>query len=305
MNDLLAIVVALLPDLSLIALGGLMGARLSARLGPEIWAGLDRLNFLILFPALLFVSAAARPIAPGDALAAGLAVWSVMGLGFAAARLLRPWGPERPVDFAGAWQTAYRFNTAIAFVAVAAMPIEAAATMALAVGMAVPVANLLAVGALSQGAPGGWGSRLRAVATNPFLLASLAGVLVGLSGRAVPTVAFGALDRLAQAAVPLALVSIGATMDWRAALRPGRFEAALSAIKLMALPAAALAAAPWLTDDPVLIAVTVVFAALPTASAAHVLAAAYGADRRLASTLVAQSTLLGCLTLPLWIAWSS
>jgi len=46
----------------------------------------------------------------------------------------------------------------------------------------------------------------------------------------------------------------------------------------------------------------IVFAALPTASAAHILAGAFGADRRAPFMLIAQSTLLSCITLPLWIA---
>jgi malonate transporter len=52
---------------------------------------------------------------------------------------------------------------------------------------------------------------------------------------------------------------------------------------------------------PAIGTVLVVFAALPTASAAHVLAAGFGASRELVATLVAQSTLLGAVTLPIWI----
>jgi malonate transporter len=51
----------------------------------------------------------------------------------------------------------------------------------------------------------------------------------------------------------------------------------------------------------VLAGTLVLFAALPTASAAHVLAAGFGADRELSATSVAQSTLLSALTLPLWL----
>ena len=50
-----------------------------------------------------------------------------------------------------------------------------------------------------------------------------------------------------------------------------------------------------------LIATLLVFAALPTASAAHVLASAFGADRERVATIIAQSTLLSGITLPLWI----
>ena len=302
MTDLLDAIIAVLPglapDAGLIVLGGFVGAKL----GPQAWAGLDRLNFLVLFPALIFVSAAGRPIPVGEVAVVGAVVWAVMGLGFALASLLRPWGPPRAVDFAAAWQTGYRFNTALAFVAVGAMPVAVASQMSIAVGLAVPLANLLAVGALARATARGWGGALRGAALNPFLLASLAGLAVCLSGWSPPGPPMAALDRLAAAAVPLALVTIGATMDWRSVLRLGRLSGGLAAIKLIALPLAALLAVPQVTDDPALVALAVVFAALPTASAAPALARAYGADAGAVSTLVAQSTLLGLVTLPIWIA---
>ena len=46
------ILAALLPDFALIALGGVL-----ARMIPEAgWAAIDRLNFWVLFPALIFVA---------------------------------------------------------------------------------------------------------------------------------------------------------------------------------------------------------------------------------------------------------
>lgn len=123
------------------------------RLSKTAWTGLDRLNFEHLFPALLFTAAAARLFAPA-----------------------------RFPDFTGASQTAWRFNTAMGFVAVATL---------------------------------------------------------------ITCLGFGA--------------------------------------------------------DPAITATLTVFAALPTASASHVLSAAFGADRRLTATIVAQGTLLATITLPLWI----
>lgn len=297
MDNLLSIVLSLLPDLILIVLGGVI----SKRITPDIWAGIDRLNFLVLFPALLFISASARPIAIAEIASVGVGVWAIIGIGFGCGLLLRPWGPASFLDFAGTWQTAWRFNTAIAFVAASTMPAAVSGLLPVAIGLAVPVANVLAVGALSRGR-GGWKARLIAIATNPFLLASLAGIFIGVSGIALPKVPVQALSRLSEAAVPMALLSIGATMDWKAVFRLDRFYGGLNAIKLLVLPFAVWIAGPYLTDDTALVALLIVFAALPTASAAHILAGAFGADRRAPSILIAQSTLLSCVTLPLWIA---
>lgn len=298
MSPILAV---LLPDALVMALG-----RAMARFVPPAgWEAVDRLNFLLLFPALIFQAAARGAPSPGEALAIGGGVWAILLLGLALGWLARPFGPRSFLDFAGAWQTAWRFNTALGLVAVQALPPDAHGLMPIAIGFAVPLANVLAVVALSRGGALGPLQTLRMVALNPFFLASSLGLALGAAGLVLPHLLAAALARLADAAIPLALLSIGAALDWRALARLDPFLAALSTIKLVALPAATLAATRLLGAPPELSAALVVFAALPTASGSHVLASVFGADRRLSALAIAQSTLLGCVTLPLWIAAAS
>ncbi|SPF75070.1 hypothetical protein ALP8811_00054 [Aliiroseovarius pelagivivens] len=293
----LSIFLGLLPSFLLIGLGGLVRGRLS----DNAWQGLDRLNFEILFPALLFVAAASRPIEISQVVTMAPVVWAILGIGLGLGWLTRPLGPERFLDFAGAWQVTWRFNTALGLVAVALLQNGGLGEMAVAVGMGVPVANLFAVSALSRGGAFGLKQTLTKIALNPFLLASLSGLCVGLLKIQIPQPIMAPLELLAKAAIPIALLSIGATMDWRALARLDRFSAAIAAIKLVALPAFALACGVALGLSPGIASVLVVFAALPTASAAHVLASAFGAERRLVATLIAQTTLLSAISLPLWI----
>ncbi|MCL4674698.1 MAG: AEC family transporter [Pararhodobacter sp.] len=291
------ILTGLVPSFLLVGLGGLVRRRLSE----NAWTGLDRLNFEILFPALLFTAAASRPMDLSRVVVIAPAVWAILTLGLIAGYAARRFGPARFLDFAGAWQTAWRFNTAMGFVAVATLTQADAALMAVVAGMAVPVANIFAVSVLSRGGALGFAATVQRVALNPFLLASVLGVAVGLSGWTPPTLVMAPLVLLAQAAIPIALMSIGATMDWRALARLDAFSGILVGVKLLVLPAATLVACLVLGADPSITAILTMFAALPTASAAHVLAAGFGADRRLSATVVAQSTLLAALTLPLWI----
>ncbi|TWI80721.1 hypothetical protein JM93_03935 [Roseibium hamelinense] len=285
----------LLPDLALIGLG----AFLATRIDDTAWKALDRLNFSVLFPALLFVAASSRPIALSDLLSIGLAVLGILGLGLAAGFFLRRYGPREWIDFAGAWQTAWRFNTALAFVAVQAFSDTVAGYLAVAIGMAVPMANILAVGALT----GGSGSRARQIleiVRNPFLIASLAGVGVGLGGVTLPELPNQVVARLAEAALPLTLLSLGAALDWSIMFRMTRFNSGLHVVKLLLLPGCVLTACLALAVPGPICAALTLFAALPTASAAHVLASRYGADRALVACIVTQSSLIGCLTLPIW-----
>ncbi|WP_323035692.1 AEC family transporter [Pararhodobacter sp.] len=291
------ILAGLVPSFLLVGLGGIVRGRLSE----NAWTGLDKLNFEILFPALLFTAAASRPMDVSRVVVIGPSVWAILTLGLVAGYTARRFGPERFLDFAGAWQTAWRFNTAMGFVAVATLTRADAAMMAVVAGMAVPVANIFAVSVLSRGGNLGFWATVKRVALNPFLLASVGGVIVGLSGFPVPVLIMAPLQLLAQAAIPIALISVGATMDWRALGRFDAFSGILVGVKLLLLPAATLTACVLLGADPAILSILTMFAALPTASAAHVLASGFGADRILSATVVAQGTLLAALTLPLWI----
>ena len=292
-----AVLAGLVPSFLLVGLGGLVRRRLSE----NAWTGLDRLNFELLFPALLFTAAAARPMDLARVAVIGPAVWAILTLGLVAGFAARRFGPESFLDFAGAWQTAWRFNTAMGFVAVATLSHADAGLMAVVAGMAVPLANIFAVSALSRGGNLGFWATVRRVVLNPFLLASVAGVMVGISGWMPPALLMAPLVLLAQAAIPVALLSIGATMDWRALARMDAFSGVLVGVKLLLLPAVTFAVCRLLGADLAVTQILTMFAALPTASAAHVLAAGFGADRMLTATVVAQSTLLAAISLPLWI----
>jgi hypothetical protein len=265
------------------------------------WQGIDKLNFLLLFPALIFASALRSPPATADLLVMGPGVWAGMAFACGLAWLVRGWGPATYLDFAGMWQTAWRFNTALAIVAAQALPEAYRGLMSIAIGVAVPVANVLAVSALSRGQKMSWAKTLAQVLSNSFLIASVAGVTFSILQIHLPDLVMQSVTKLAQAAVPVALLSIGASVNWRALARMDRFEVALNAIKLVILPGVTFLFATLLGVAEGPLVVLTVFAALPTASAAHVLASVYGAERERVATLIAQSTLLGCITVPVWL----
>ncbi|MEP2534098.1 AEC family transporter [Shimia sp.] len=293
-----AILIGLTPSFLLVGLGGLIRGRLSQ----NAWQGLDKLNFEILFPALLFVAASTREIRPTAIVTIAPVVWGLLAVGLIVAWRARRYGPERFLDFAGAWQTAWRFNSALAFVAVGVTELADPALMAVCIGMAVPMSNAIAVAVLSRGGSMGVWATLRKVALNPFLLASLSGVAVGLSDWQIPAPVLAPLRMLAEAAIPIALISVGATMNWGALARLDRFSGVICASKLIVTPLVAVGVSLALGLPGAVAVVVVIWAALPTASGAHVLAAGFGADRVLSATLVAQTTLLASVTLPVWIA---
>lgn len=294
------VLITLIPDFMIIAIGFLLGKTIDT----TTWQHIDRLNYFVLYPALLFGAASRRSIDPTT-----LALFGALGFAIITSALIlsvllyrfRPLSPR--VDAAGLMQCAWRFNTALGFVAAGAMLQHApavGAALAVLVGVSIPLANLYAVVLLTRGQTlTGW-VVAREVALNPFLLASVAGVLVALAGWSLPSIPRAAVDRLADAALPLVLLSVGAALRSVALWPPERFTLVLHLIKLAVLPAGVLLVCSVFHWRGIAPATALIFAALPTASAAHVLAARYGANRGRVALAITQSTALSLITLPLW-----
>jgi malonate transporter and related proteins len=291
---------SLLPDFLLILLGSAL--RRWLHLGDHFWTGLEKLVYFVLFPALLFNSIARANLAFATAapllLVGLLTMMTGMALGGAARWLF----PISPVSFASQFQCAFRFNTYIGL-AVAAKLHGAAgiAAMGLLTGAMVPPANIAAVGMLARH---GGVSLWRELAKNPLVLATFAGILWNLTGLGLPAPAAQFLGRLAEAAIALGLLAVGAALKLDG--RPGGGYAAgawFLAVKLLALPVAALALARLMGLTGLYFDVALAFAALPTASSAYILAQRMGGDGRSVAWLISVSTLLAMVTLPLWLAF--
>ncbi len=292
---------ALLPDFLLILLGHAL--RRWLHLGDHFWSGLEKLVYFVLFPALLFNSLARAQLAFATAapmLLAGLLVMATgMALGLAARWLF----PMPFASFASQFQCAFRFNTYIGLAVAAKLYGTAGiAAMGLLSGAMVPPANIAAVGMLARnGGAGMW----RELSRNPLVLATLAGLAWNVTGMPLPGPAAQFLGRLAEAAIALGLLAVGAALKLDG--RPGggyRAAAWFLAVKLVALPLSALALARMLGLSGLHFDMVLVYAALPTASSAYILAQRMGGDGRSVAWLISASTLLAMVTLPLWLAFA-
>jgi predicted permease len=110
------------------------------------------------------------------------------------------------------------------------------------------------------------------------------------------------LQRIGLAALPLGLMAVGAGLTLGALRSSPALAAALLAIRHAVLPIVAIALTAALALPPAQRAIVILFSALPTAASAYVLAARMGGDGSFVAGLVTLSTLLGMLSIPLWLA---
>ena len=287
----------LLPDFLLILLGYLL-IRITDW-GNDFWAGLEKLVYFVLFPALLFVSTSRTPLdfhATGKLLQVALiAVASGIALGWLAKPLFKP----GHMIFESGVQTAFRFNSYIGLaVAFRLGGEQATSLMALIIGFAVPMANMAALHALAYRNKG---NLLTEMAKNPLLLATASGTLFNVSGGVLPEVATLLLSRMGSVSIALGLLMVGAGLKLNGLSEARGISAYFIGVKLIVLPAIALVLSRAFELPPLQMQIAVIFCALPTASSAYVLAARMGGNAPLVAFLISAGTLLSIVTLPMWL----
>ena len=288
----------LLPDFLLIAAGFVL-CRFTP-LDRTLWAGVERLVYVVLFPALLFGSIVRNPLDLGTAAPVAVAALTVTAVGVMLAYALRlaP-GVDARLHASGA-QVAFRFNSYVALALADRLGGAAGvAWMAVIVSVCVPACNVAAVWPLAR--QGGQGY-LRELARNPLIIATVSGLVFNLLGLRLPELAATTLSRIGAAALPLGLMAVGAGLQMGALREAPLLAGALLAIRHLALPAVAVASVLALGLPKIQAAVVVAFAALPTASSAYVLAVRMGGAGAFVAGLVTVSTLAGMVSLPVALA---
>jgi hypothetical protein len=205
-------------------------------------------------------------------------------------------------------QGAARHNTFIALaVAERLHGAEGLAIAALASAMLIPATNLsvvtLMVGMLS-GARGAslLPAILRDLARNPFLLAVALGVALNLAVGARVPVLHDVTGILGAAALPIMLLSVGASLRMTGLAGDALAIALSAAGKLLVFPLAILGLGAGVGLSGAEFAVAMVFGAAPTASSAYTLARQMGGDAELMATIITLQTILAFATMPVTLA---
>lgn len=148
--------------------------------------------------------------------------------------------------------------------------------------------------ASASGAPGAAVARaLRSAITHPVILPIVIGAGWSAAGLPLPAAAEATLSLLGQAASPLCLVLLGASLGRDGLRRAVRPALAMSALKLVAFPAiAALVGHHLLALPPLALSVVVLTAALPIGANVFLFAQRYRADTTAIAAAVVWSTLL-------------
>lgn len=267
------------------------------------WEAIEKLTYLVLFPALLIRTLATTdfsdlqilPIIAAINLPLVLTSLVLMTL---VARFMTN-GPA----LASMLQGFIRPNTYIGLAIAAGLFGETGlATATLALAASVPLVNLISVIALSRhgsNASKNLGSLMLAIVKNPIIVACVLGILLNATGAGLPSLSDPFLEILGRAALPLGLIAVGAGLELRG--NGGKLGALVAPVagKLVALPIVTVFACSLFGVTGLGATVAILFNALPVASSSYILARQMGGDATLMAQIITVQTAAAMVTLPL------
>lgn len=189
-------------------------------------------------------------------------------------------------------QGSYRGNLAILglALAVATYGDDALAIVALYLAVVTTVYNIVAVWVLNSSGV------LKQLLKNPILIGITAGVIASLIELPVPSLLANTSDYLAGMALPLALICIGATLDFSSMRRHGKSISLAVFFKLVASPLLLVGLGILFNVNNEQLGILFFMAASPTATASYIMARQMSTQGALAAEIVAVTTVLGVLT---------
>lgn len=291
----MSVIFLILPDFFLIALGWILLHKW--RFTPEFFRELEKLVYFVLFPALLFQSITKTPISLGEAYELLKATAALTGAGIILAWLARPVLRPDSSGHASLSQTAYRFNTYLGLSLASGLGDSVQTTMAILVGFAVPMVNVAAVHSLARQN----GRVLVEIVRNPLILTTSLGLIWNLAGLPVPDLVNASLGRLGVCAIAIGLLCVGAALSLQATRGQGPLVSWMVGVRLLIMPVVAIFIGIWLNLPAMERQALLLFAALPTATSAHVLAARMGGQPQLVAVTMSLGTVLSAITIPVWL----
>ncbi|QIC62457.1 AEC family transporter [Acinetobacter schindleri] len=292
----------LFPLIALITLGYTLKQR--QWLEDGFWRGVEKLNYYVLFPIMLFLNLATAQIQIDIIQDVVLVISIITVLVCAVLYSLKAIYRINFARFGVYVQSMLRFNTYIGIAAVSTLFGQAGMTVfAVIMVFFIPVVNTVSVLAFTKPADMQFGKIFISLAKNPLILGCLVGGLYNLSGLGIWQGMNQLLKQMAACSLPLGLMCVGA------ALKFGQINLDLWRIvwnttgRMICMPLLGLGVCKIMGISTLTTQVLVLFFALPTASASYVLTKVLGGDSELMAKVISVQTLVAGLTLPLFLTF--
>ncbi len=276
----------------------------------------NQLVYRVALPCLLWAKTATLQLQLGIALhvvaVAATAVLACFILSVAVSRLLKLPSGDRAAFIQGAFRgNISHIGLPVLFAMLESMrfPSQLKGLVLLTFAPLVPLHNIIAIAVLSRHQSASHSPlaalafTLRRTATNPLFLACVLGILTSLIPWPVPYALHHTAALAGRIALPLALLSVGASLRLTNMGKDTHTAIIATLIKVIAAPIIALVACHWMQLDADYHWIVVVLLACPTAIASYIMAEQMGANAALARNIIVLTTLASFPILALLLLW--
>ena len=297
MDVFVNIIIALFPLVALIAMGYIF--KRTQFLSDEFWRGAEKLNYLILFPVLLFNNLAYVKFEGATLTQVLLALVIIIIMSSLTLWIARAFSHIPVARFGVYVQSQIRFNTYIGLSIMSLLfGAQGMQMFAMMIALAIPLVNVISVLAFSQGQGLKPRQILFSVIKNPLILGCVVGIIFNLLQLSLFSGLEQLLKFLASMSLPLGLISVGAALQF-AQLKHDYMRLLLNTLgRLIGVPCLAYLICFMLNLNDFETIILVVFCSLPTASAAYILTRYFNGDSQLMAGVISLQTLCFAFTFP-------
>ena len=291
------VVMALFPLIILIAMGYIF--KRIRFLADEFWRGAEKLNYLILFPVLLFNNLAYIKFELSTITQVLLALFIIIIITALTLWVARAFFHIPIARFGVYVQSQIRFNTYIGLSIMSLLfGAQGMQMFAMMIALAIPLVNVISVLAFSQGQGLKPTQILFSLIKNPLILGCLVRIIFNLLQLSL----FSGLEQLfkilASMSLPLGLICVGAALQFTE-LKHDYSRLLLNTLgRLIVMPCLAYLICYVLNLNQFETIILVVFFALPTASASYILTRYFNGDSQLMAGVISLQTLCFAVTFP-------
>ena len=271
----------------------------------DFWKHLDKFNYFVLFPSLLVYklsTANINEIKNFDFILVAIISLLIISTILIIYNKIKPYNDDA---FTSIYQGAIRFNTYVFLALVDTLFNDSGLIIAaILITFLIPVINILCITIFCLYIPNSkvtFVSFSKSIIKNPLILACILGGSLNYFSFHLPLVLETTLSILSMAALPLGLLSVGVGLHL-SSINETKSELIVSSIsKLILVPIVMFIVGNIFELEYIYVSILILFAAMPTAPSAYVLARELGGDMKLISSIISIQTIISIVTISVFI----
>lgn len=298
---MLQMITILFPSIALIGLGFYLFQ--SRILDEKFWNGAEKLNYYILFPALLFSSLANADMNMGHLNSILTVIFLIMAMIIAGVYLFAKLN-RTPIAQIGVYvQSLIRFNTYLGLsIATTLNHAEIKSILVNILAIAIPLVNVVSILSLTDKDQLNIKNIFWSLIKNPLISSCILGITFNVLNIPIWSGFASLLNAFSSSSLMLGLLCVGTAIQFSTLRVYLKKSLLISLLRLLLIPLIAFICLQFFELSHAAVIAIMIFFSIPTASSAYILTKLLNGDHQLMAASISMQTLLSVFTLALILA---